>query len=592
VRGAGGPALDLSSLRASLSQGERPLGAVPLVALGELEGAPRLVAEASGLPQGKYTLTLEAQATDGRAAAPVRATAFVEPDPDRALDDGLLYEVVVDRFRGPTGALSPPAQPGRRAGGTLDGVRAAIEAGYFGALGVSTLWLSPLYQNPEGTFTGRDGHDYEAYHGYWPAQPRTVEPRFGGEVALEALIQAAHARSLRVIVDVVPNHVYESHPYFAEHSLLDPDVRSAAPAALADWFNDGPDACVCGMAGCPWSERCWFDHYLPDLDWRNPAVLQAGSDDVAWWARRFDLDGVRIDAVPLMPRAAARHIVHALKTEAATAGLDQLVVGENYTGPGEPGRAQMRTYLGETLDGLDSEFDFPLLWTTRDVLGRGTGSLRDLERDVAASAQDFAGSGATLAHLLDNHDTPRFVSVAAGDDAGDPWAQPARQPDDPAPYARQVLALAWMLSLPGLPVLYYGDELGLAGANDPDSRRVMPDALTPASLPPLMARTLERVARLGRARACARALRRGARQVRFLDDDHLVTSHVAGDDAAVLVLSRASDAAALTVSGLPRGRFVDVLGGPPLVVASDLTHLTAGPLRAALYLPESSPCVE
>src|SRR5262249_43224681 len=102
-------------------------------------------------------------------------------------EGGLVYQIMIDRFRG-AGALTAPSSPGDRAGGTLDGVRAAVEAGYFENLGVTTLWLSPVYRNPDGRHVGRDGHLYEAYHGYWPAQPRTVEPRLGGEAALEALI--------------------------------------------------------------------------------------------------------------------------------------------------------------------------------------------------------------------------------------------------------------------------------------------------------------------------------------------------------------------------------------------------------------------
>src|SRR5262249_9721526 len=93
--------------------------------------------------------------------------------------DGLLYQIMIDRFRDAAGPLAAPATPGDRAGGTLDGVRAAIETGYFAKLGVTTLWLSPVYQNPDGKHVGRDGHLYEAYHGYWPSQPRTVEPKLG-----------------------------------------------------------------------------------------------------------------------------------------------------------------------------------------------------------------------------------------------------------------------------------------------------------------------------------------------------------------------------------------------------------------------------
>ena len=79
-----------------------------------------------------------------------------------------------------------------------------------------------------------------------------------------------------------------------------------------------------------------------------------------------------------------------------------------------------------------------------------------------------------MARIIGNHDTTRFISEANGDAAGDPWTRPAVQPTDHVAYARQTMALALIMTLPGLPVLYYGDETGLAGGSDPDCRRVMP----------------------------------------------------------------------------------------------------------------------
>jgi glycosidase len=446
------------------------------------------------------------------------------PAADRS--DELIYQVVVDRFRGPDGALAPPASPGDRAGGSFDGVTAAIGTGYFERLGVTTLWLSPPYRNPPGRHPGRDGRLYEAYHGYWPSEPRAVEPALGGEAALERLVQAAHARGLRVLFDAVPNHIHVLHPYYKNVS----------------WINGGARGCVCGAPGCDWGEHlesCWFGPELPDLDWRNPAVAEQGAADLVWWLTRFNLDGARLDAVPMMPRAAARRMV------AAAHALDprQLIIGEVYTGPGEGGREQIRAYLGDRVDGLDSAFDFPLAWELRRVLARGEGGFDDLERARAASDEAFAGSGATLAHFADNHDLTRFVSEAAGSTgpSDDPWLQPPSQPREEAPYRRLAVALAWVLTLPGIPVLYYGDEVGLAGGADPDSRRVMPDE---RALSPAQARLFSTVARVGRLRRCLPSLRRGPRQVAVVERDREVLEF----DGARIEFSRED----VTI-GLPSG---------------------------------------
>src|SRR5690606_34538512 len=98
-----------------------------------------------------------------------------------------------------------------------------------------------------------------------------------------------------------PNHVYETHPRYLEHQG-------------DGWFH--PSGCVCGTPSCPWGEHietCWFTPYLPDVRWQHPEAARAARDDVAFWMRRYDLDGLRVDAVPMMPRAATRRIAHEVR---------------------------------------------------------------------------------------------------------------------------------------------------------------------------------------------------------------------------------------------------------------------------------------
>jgi glycosidase len=346
------------------------------------------------------------------------------------------------------------------------------------------------------------------------------------------------------------------------------------------WFNDGPTACVCGDPECDWGakiETCWFGPELPDLNWRNPEVVAAGVDDLVWWMQRFQLDGLRLDAVPMMPRAATRRIVRAVRSLAP----GSLLVGEDYTGPGEGGRQEIRAYLGRELDGLDSAFDFPLMWAARRAIAQADPAFGfdALEREVEAGARAWLGADALIAHMLDNHDTTRFASESAGDAGGDPWLAPPPQSSDPEIYARQLLGLAFVLTLPGLPVIYYGDELALAGATDPDSRRVMPDVL--GSLPPLQRELVDQVARLGRARQCLGSERR----VLHSDADH----HVALRGQAVIVLSRDRAPTTLALPMLPNGRLRDVVSGAEIDLPGPLP---VSPLTAAVWLPAEDPCWE
>ncbi len=638
TKGAGDLALGLTldQFSARLLQGDTPRAAPTVQIMRESDGSQRITLEQVGLPAGKYTLTLQGPSPTETDRAPLfdSASIFVQPpsgslgssvssDPSQLSDppplsDGVIYHVFLDRFLGDAGALASPSAPGRRAGGTLRGLRRAVEAGYFERLGVTTLWLSPLYENPTGLFTGRDGNLYESYHGYWPLQPRSVDGRLGGESALRDLVAAAHARGLRLIFDAVPNHVFAEHPAYQQHSRRTLRIASlpARQAEAESWFHDDNTACVCGSPGCGWGERiedCWFDRYLPDVNWRHPAAQQAGIDDLLWWLDRFDLDGMRIDAVPMMPRVATRRMVRAARQQRLRLGMDLLLIGENYTGPGADGRASIRSFLGRSFDGLDSAFDFPLMWAMRAALAQESIGLDALESEIAASQAAWRGSGAVMGLILDNHDTPRFLSEAAGNAGNDPWTDPPAQPRSDVPYRKLGLGLALLYTLPGLPVIYYGDEIGLAGANDPDSRRVLPkvpvdvppNGPADSALLPPQAALLAQVQRLAALRRCLPQLRGGDRASLFVDPDTSVALHrssqAQADASAVLVLlSRARNDRRIFVStetalrgGLPNGRYRDALSDDGLVVDSERgpTAITARALRSAVYLPEGHRCL-
>ncbi|MCA9713994.1 MAG: hypothetical protein KC468_04780, partial [Myxococcales bacterium] len=536
--------------------------------------------------RGKHSVQLVARDLDGAATAPARAAIWEQAEAE-AWRDELIYHVMIDRFRGDGGAaLAPPPDPGARAGGTLDGLRVELERGTFTEMGVSTLWLSPVYRNPEVARQGRDDeHLYEGYHGYWVLDSRGVDPRLGGEAALERLVAAAHERGIRVLLDLVPNHVYEDNP------------RYQAPPGPG-WFNaPGPGGpCVCGTMTCPWDQyilTCWFTDYLPDLRFENPGVMREAVDDALWWDRRFDVDGARIDAVFMMPRGATRWIAHALREDEWSRAPD-ITLGEAFTGPGGDAIDALRYYLGP--DGLDSVFDFPLMWAVRDAVAHDVpAGFEALEDTIAASELALAGSGSLLSGIIGNHDTTRFVSEIVGDAEGDPWSEPPAQPSAPEVYARQRVALALLLTLPGVPVLYYGDELGLAGGRDPDCRRVMPEI--PGSLDAARLELLASVRRLGRLRRCSPALRRGARRPVLVEEDvyaFLRDATGEGGGAALVVVSRADapTQVSLPAGALAAGVYVDVVSGEPL----DLSVGGAPPpwelpaLGVAVLVPAGDPC--
>ena len=576
LRGHNGPRLDEDSVRARTLTGHR----LQVTADASVGG---IGLHAKGLPEGKHTVVVTADDRDGRRTQ-ARIPLWVEPS-RHTWADALVYQVMIDRFADEQGAL--PDLPdvvdgaGARAGGTLQGVHDKLTEGWFAELGVTTLWLSPVYPVPDGTYETLNGHEMSAYHGYWPVSHEGVEPSIGSEEDLRALIEDAHQQGIRVVLDVIPNHVHELHPWWIEGD---------------DRFHElGDDSCVCGTASCPWDENietCWFADYMPDLDWDKPGVPGDVADAIRDTALRWDLDGLRIDAVPMVPRAAVREVAHGVNKVLESGGpTDFLLLGETFTGP--DGWGQLRHNLGP--HGLDSQFDFPFMWALRGWLAWDSADAADVAAVLETSRANWEGSGATMALFVGNHDVSRFLSEADGANTGAPWTAPPSTPARARPYRRLGMAQLLAMTLPGLPVIWQGDELGMAGATDPDCRRPMrfsqEDGLNDHQL------TLLDVTRvLGQARSCSKALRRGELDVVFARRDTWVHIRDAGNGQPAIVVLNAGDTAVMVELDAPALKgatdFRDVLGSmPPMAMAPGATTtLQVPPDSAALFLPTDSAC--
>lgn len=533
-----------------------------------------------GLVKGKHRLTLAAKDTNGKVADPAILTVWIEQTP---FDwrDAVIYEVMVDRYRGNSGAtataLPDPTTPASRAGGTIAGVMDSLDT--IQANGFNTIWMTPLYSNPDGTYAGLDGRQYSSYHGYWPIDPRGIESLFGTEADVDALIAAAHARSMRVLFDVVPNHVHQLSPY--------------AKNVNDGWFNNPAGNCICGTT-CDWAthiEDCWFASYLPDLDWRNSQVADQITSDVSWWMDRFDADGVRIDAVPMMPRAANRRIAEKIRSKYDHPGNASFLLGENYVD--QSGYDLLRYDLGSA--GLSSEFHFPLMWALRDVVAQENNGMTEVQAAIETGEQDWNGSGAVMSLIIGNHDVSRFSTVSNADDQGDTWT-PAVQSTELLVYEKQRLALSVIYTLPGAPTVYYGDEVGLAGRADPDSRRVMPDD---SELTANQIATRSYTQKLARARSCSEALRRGTYRTLYADTENLVFARTVSDpggdgDTAIVSFSRAPLHTTLSIPlpGISAGSYVDMIDGSTASLTPELTNLATAPFSAHLYVPATSACAK
>ena len=498
----------------------------------------------SGLADGKYTLELTAAADDDARSEPLRLVFWVEAEP---FDwrDALVYMVMTDRFRDGDQANNPlpisQSDPrGDFQGGDLEGLRQAIADGSLDKLGVRAIWLTPFQTNPGGAYFAADNyHMVTGYHGYWPTKAREVDERLGGNEALRAMVAEAHAHGIRILQDYVVNHVHEDHEYVTAHP---------------EWFRTG---CVCGTDGCDWTADaliCQFTPYLPDIDHSVPAANKAMVDDAIWWLDEFHLDGLRVDAVKHVEEVAVRNLAAEVREVFEPAGTKYFLMGETAMGwsdcadpCNDENYGIIAKYMGPY--GLDGQFDFVLYhaaayntfaYSDRSLLHADYWTNHGLARWP---------EGSIMTPYIGSHDTARFASLAdyRGQDPdhgrGVPfnqWDGIATEPSDSAPYERMRVAMAWLLSLPGAPLLYYGDEYGQFGGVDPNNRLMM---LSEASLNPWQAETLEFVRAMGSLRQELPALRRGS-----------YVSLGGTDDA--LVFARVIDATQLAVVGINR------TGGP------------------------------
>lgn len=347
-----------------------------------------------------------------------------------------IYLVLPDRFyNGSTandnlGAAGcyDPANPRKFHGGDWAGLRQKL--GYLKDLGMTAVWVTPAYKQ-----VGQLGDGSCGYHGYWPdyvdPDDGALEPKLGTSSDLSGLIADLHSSTygMKFILDMVVNHA----GYNAR-------VVSQRPS----WFHS-PSECTndetCALAG------------LPDFKQEDPTVASYLTNLSKGWVSRFALDGIRMDT--------AKHVPIAYWRDSWIPGVGSVRAGLfNVAEVFREGSANdLKPYLDA---GFDSAFNFPLRRALVNAFAKD-GSVDQ----VAQRVQDDLGilglsRHLMLTNLLDNHDVPRFVNEPG---FGVPEDEIRR---------RYHLALAALFTLPGIPQVYYGNELGMYGGSDPDNRRDMP----------------------------------------------------------------------------------------------------------------------
>ena len=410
----------------------------------------------------RHSVQITAQTEQGRTSNTVHIPFWTD---DFSWNSAVMYFAFIDRFH--NGDASNDAQfgatweTGDYMGGDWQGLIDKLD--YLQDMGVNALWLSSPLDNPEGLYDGSCSMTITGYHGYWPAHPRALEEHFGDEAKLHELIDEAHQRGMRVLVDWVGNHTHSAHPWYQEKPEWFTEYHLCTEN---DNWNQAP-------------ETCWFAPYVPTINYYRPDVMTASIDEAIHFAKDYDIDGFRVDAVKHMPMAVhwnlQKQIKEELEHQEAGSPMEFYTVGETFA----TDRGLIASYIGD--DFLDGQFDFSLYFKLVSAIAREEGALYALEDEYFYSQEAY--QGALMSNFLGNHDVERFISHAAGEVSslwGDglcpngEWRGPAPAPQWEKPYQLLQLAWTWLLTHPGTSLVYYGDEIGLAGYHDPDNRQMMP----------------------------------------------------------------------------------------------------------------------
>ncbi|MFO7869176.1 MAG: alpha-amylase family glycosyl hydrolase [Bacteroidales bacterium] len=375
----------------------------------------------------------------------------------------IIYFILIDRFyNGNTHNDRPVHEPDIHAklnfhGGDIAGVTQKIVDGYIPQLGINTIWISPIVKNPD-SYVELHGQKFTGYHGYWPVESDKIDDRFGTENEFNEFIAESHTHNISILIDHISNHVHKDNPIFTEHP---------------DWVTDLklPDG---SLNIGRWEDQrftTWFEEFLPTLNFEVPEVLELMTDIAVDWVKKYNIDGFRYDATKHVSVKFWRMLTKKLKEEVMLKENRRLYqIGETFGG-----REMLQSYINSGIH--DGQFSFNVYYELRNTFLYEHAPFKSLVTSIKQDIYSF-GAHNLMGYITGNHDMPRFISYA-GEDLQ--MNQNAEQEGwnrhitvkNPVGYKKLLLLTACISTIPGVPVIYYGDEIGMPGGGDPDNRRPM-----------------------------------------------------------------------------------------------------------------------
>ncbi|KAL5520212.1 hypothetical protein ACEPAG_9425 [Sanghuangporus baumii] len=334
-----------------------------------------------------------------------------------------IYQIVTDRFALGNGTYPPCNTTDRKyCGGDWRGIINNLD--YIQGMGFDAVWISPLSTQVNETGEG------DPYHGYWTGDLFSLNKHFGDESDLKGLVSALHAREMYLMLDVNVNHM-GSNSTPANVSWLLPFMNETNyhyQCSIDDWTNQ-------------WEvENCWLGDnniQLPDLNTENQTVVDMLNTWINQTVDTFNMDGLRIHA--------ARHVRKDFWT-AFTANASVFALGEV--------NSNDLDYTADYTSVLDSVLDYPGYHQLQQAFSNANGDLQSLITSLRDTQRSYKMGAFASGAFMENHDQPRFQSLTKD----------------------QSLiknAMAWIFATDAMPIVYYGQEQGFSGAQDPDNREAL-----------------------------------------------------------------------------------------------------------------------
>ncbi len=405
----------------------------------------------------------------------------------RPPENEITYFLLLDRFENgdksnDTGGLTgdrlqtgfDPSAKGFYHGGDLKGLMSRLD--YIQNMGATAIWLAPIFKNKP--VQGPKGDESAAYHGYWITDFTTIDPHLGTEKEFKEFVDAAHARGMKVYMDIVANHTadviqykecmdctYRDRNDYPDKAYTPYIPKGEENVKNPKWLNDPKYYYNRGNSAW-WGESSLLGDFsgLDDLDASNPRVIRGFIEIYGQWIDKYKVDGFRIDTVKHMEPIFWQKFVPAMKKRAAKNGINNFhIFGEVANEGVNPGSLAIYTKRDKMPSVLDFSFQSAVLFALGD--NAPTDIFNDLYNGDALYANGYK-TALQLQTFVSNHDMGR-IGMRLKQDL-------KNSTSDEDILARVKLANAMMLTLRGAPTIYSGDEQGFVGdGRDQDAREDM-----------------------------------------------------------------------------------------------------------------------